>query len=472
MSIRLKVDALCASYGKVQILHDVSFTLTAGKVTGLIGPNGAGKTTLIDAVTGFTRITAGQVLLDGTALNGMGPDERFRRGLTRTFQSLELFEDLSVAENLAVAGSEPAWMLELGALVDRLPETLSHDERLAVGLGRALAAGGQVLLVDEPAAGLDSAARSVLIGRLRRFAERGYAILLVDHDIKLIFEACDDVVVLNRGRVVAYGPPAEVRDRPEVREVYLGGAPVMPARPPASARRDNVLAVQNVTVGYRRLPVVHDVSLDVHAGEVVALLGPNGAGKTTLIRTVAGLLTPFSGAVTALCENSRRANPARLARRGLAVVPEGGTPLRGLTAREILRLAVGRRSGDRIEATLASFPALRPLLDRTGGELSGGERQQLALASAVARRPRLLLVDEFSSGLATDLASSLLAVLRQLADEHGTGVLLIEQHVSLALAAADRAYILDRGRIVFTGTAAALAADPALLDASYFGIGS
>ncbi len=96
----------------------------------------------------------------------------------------------------------------------------------------------------------------------------------------------------------------------------------------------------------------------------------------------------------------------------------------------------------------------------------------MALASAVARRPRLLLVDEFSSGLATDLASSLLAVLRQLADEHGTGVLLIEQHVSLALAAADRAYILDRGRIVFTGTAAALAADPALLDASYFGIGS
>ncbi|WP_268760552.1 ATP-binding cassette domain-containing protein [Protofrankia coriariae] len=153
------------------------------------------------------------------------------------------------------------------------------------------------------------------------------------------------------------------------------------------------------------------------------------------------------------------------------MVPQGGTPLRGLTVRQILRLAVGRRPGDQIEKTLESFPTLRPLLDRGSGELSGGERQQLALASAVARRPRLLLVDEFSAGLATDLALSLLAVLRRLADEHGTGILLIEQHVSLALAAADRGYILDRGRIAFSDTAAALAADPDLINASYFGMG-
>ncbi|WP_239307853.1 MULTISPECIES: ABC transporter ATP-binding protein [unclassified Frankia] len=470
--VRLSVSGLCVSYGKVEIVHDVSFTLSAGKVTGLIGPNGAGKTTLIDAVTGFTPASAGQIVLDGTVLNSMPPHERFRHGLTRTFQSLELFEDLSVAENLAVAGPEPAVALGLGMLADQLPATLSHDERLAVGLGRALAAGGQVLLVDEPAAGLDSAARATLTTRLRRLAERGYAILLVDHDIKLVFEACDDVVVLGAGRVVAYGPPATVRDRPEVREVYLGGSPATAVRVPTQPSKHKVLALEGVTSGYDRLPVMHEVTLDVHAGEIVALLGPNGAGKTTLIRSVSGQLTPFDGRVSVLGHPARRPNPAGLARRGLAVAPQGGTPLRGLTVRQILRLAVGRRPGDQIERTLASFPALRPLLDRTGGELSGGERQQVALASAVARQPKLLIVDEFSSGLAPDLASSLLAVLRRLADERGTGILLIEQHVSLALAAADRAYILDRGRIVFTGTAAALAADPGLINASYFGIGS
>ncbi|WP_322768397.1 ABC transporter ATP-binding protein [Frankia sp. Cr1] len=470
--VRLNVSGLCVAYGKVEIVHDVSFTLSAGRVTGLIGPNGAGKTTLIDALTGFTPASAGQIVLDGTVLNSMPPHERFRRGLTRTFQSLELFEDLSVAENLAVAGSESAEALELGTLVDQLPGSLSHDERLAVGLGRALAAGGRVLLVDEPAAGLDSAARATLTARLRRLAEHGYAILLVDHDIKLVFEACDDVVVLDGGRVVASGPPAAVRDRPEVREVYLGGSPAMPARVPGQPRGHSVLSLEKVTSGYDRLPVVHEISLEVRAGELVALLGPNGSGKTTLIRTASGQLAPFGGRVSVLGHLTRRPNPAGLARRGLAVAPQGGTPLRGLTVRQILRLAVGRRPGDQIERTLDSFPALRSLLDRTGGELSGGERQQIALASAVARRPQLLVIDEFSSGLAPDLASSLLAVLRALADERGTGILLIEQHVSLALAVADRAYILDRGRIVFTGTAAALAADPDLINASYFGIGS
>ncbi len=472
MTVRLDISGLCVRYGKVEIVHDVSFTLCAGRVTGLIGPNGAGKTTLIDAITGFTPSSAGKIILDGTVLNSLPPHERFRRGLARTFQSLELFEDLSVAENLAVAGPEPAWTLELGAVADRLPATLNHDERLAVGLGRALAAGGQVLLVDEPAAGLDSAARSILIGRIRRLAERGCAILLVDHDIKLVFEVCDDVVVLSGGRVVAHGPPAEVRDRAEVRQVYLGAPPATTVRLPAQARSDRALIVEEVVSGYAGVPVLHEVSLEVRAGEVIALLGPNGGGKTTLVRTAAGMIAPFGGRMTVLGQPTRRAHPAGLARRGLAVVPQGGTSLRGLTVRQILRLAVGRRPGDQIEKTLESFPALRPLLDRTGGELSGGERQQLALASAVARRPRLLLVDEFSSGLATDLALNLLAVLRRLADEHATGILLIEQHVSLALAAADRAYILDRGRIAFSGTAAALAADPDLINASYFGISS
>jgi branched-chain amino acid transport system ATP-binding protein len=227
--------------------------------------------------------------------------------------------------------------------------------------------------------------------------------------------------------------------------------------------------LDRVTSGYGGPPVVREVSLTVGPREIVALLGPNGAGKTTLIRTVAGLLTPVRGRVGVLGPAARRAGPSTLARRGMAVVPQGGGSLARLTVRENLRLAAGRRFRGEAEQVLEWFPVLRDLLDRTAGELSGGERQRLALAVALVRRPRLLLVDEFSFGLAPGVAPPLLALLRRAAVETSTGVLLVEQHVPLALEVADRAYVLDRGRVALAGTAADLAARPELIEASYLG---
>jgi branched-chain amino acid transport system ATP-binding protein len=489
MSAILTVDALSVCYGARKVVADVSFTLSAGAVTGLIGPNGAGKTTLIDALTGFARICGGTAALGDTRLDDLPAHERFRCGIARTFQSLELFEDLSVTENLAIAAGgalpprDPApdapeapglpASLGLAGVAARLPATLSHDERAAVGLGRALANRPRVLLLDEPAAGLDAAGRAALARRLRELARGGHAILLVEHDVGLVLEVCDTVVVLDAGRVVASGRPAEIRADPAVRTAYLGGAPARPVTPagrsaPAAGRE--VLAVQNATGRYGgHPPVVRDVSLTVGAGEIVALLGPNGAGKTTLIRMIANLLPPAAGRVALLGEPTRRAGPARLAGRGLAVVPQGRGSLPGLTVRENLRLAARRRGRRAVEATLEWFPALASMQGRAAGELSGGERQQLALAVALVRRPAVLLVDEFSFGLAPAVTPPLLAVLRRLADENGTGVLLVEQHVGLALSVADRGYVLDRGKIAMEGAAADLAARPELIEASYLG---
>jgi branched-chain amino acid transport system ATP-binding protein len=207
------------------------------------------------------------------------------------------------------------------------------------------------------------------------------------------------------------------------------------------------LECRGLAAGYGSVAVVRDVDLVVEPGEVVALIGPNGAGKTTTLLTLAGELPAiagevvFGGAVT-------KAPLFKRARHGMGFVTEERSVFKGLTAEENLRVAgVSRRDA------VAMFPELEPLMGRTAGLLSGGEQQMLTLARAVARGPELLLVDELSLGLAPVVVQRLLQTVRQVASERGTGILLVEQHVRQALHIADRVYLMQRGRIVMSGTA-------------------
>ena len=212
-----------------------------------------------------------------------------------------------------------------------------------------------------------------------------------------------------------------------------------------------------------------DVELRIRPGEVVALLGPNGAGKTTALRAVCGLLPVLAGRVVLLGGPAGR--PDRLARRGLAHVPQGRALAPGLSVRDHLRMATRGRRSTAAEDVLRDFPALVDLLDRRAGLLSGGEQHMLALARALASPHRLLVVDEMSLGLAPGLVEQLLGTLRRVASEEQAGVLVVEQHAGLALAVADRAYVMQGGRVVLEGPGPALAGDPALLASSYLGAG-
>ncbi len=227
-----------------------------------------------------------------------------------------------------------------------------------------------------------------------------------------------------------------------------------------------VLELRGVTAGYGGAAVLREMDLAVEAGEVVALLGPNGAGKTTTLATAVGLIAPQAGEVRALGRPiARRVD--RNARAGVVLVPDSRAIFPGLSVRDNLHLAA--RGGPPWRTVLERLPRLTGLVDRRVALLSGGEQQLLALAKALLSRPKVLLVDELSMGLAPVAVQELLPIVRTLADELDVGVLLVEQHVDLALQVADRGVVLHHGRIVLQGAAAQLRADRDAVHRAYFG---
>jgi branched-chain amino acid transport system ATP-binding protein len=230
-----------------------------------------------------------------------------------------------------------------------------------------------------------------------------------------------------------------------------------------------VLETNGLTAGYAGVPVVRDLDLSVEAGEVVALLGPNGAGKTTTLLTLAGVVPKIGGSAQVLGQEVAGGRPHKVARLGAVLVPDDRAIFFDLTARENLRLGAGGK-GDAVDIVLDYFPSLKPRMSTRAGLLSGGEQQMLAVGRALSGRPKVLMIDEMSLGLAPVIVKRMFPVVRRIADEIGAGVLVVEQHIDVALQAADRAYVLNHGEVAMKGKAEELLKDRHLLQASYMGM--
>jgi ABC-type branched-subunit amino acid transport system ATPase component/ABC-type branched-subunit amino acid transport system permease subunit len=490
----VSVRGLTMQFGGVRAVSDLHFTAPSGQITSLIGPNGAGKSTALNMLGGFYLPTSGDFALGSEALQGQSARQIARRGVARTYQTSQLFGSLSVQDNVVLAMQRGNLGLLLGRerrsapqLTDRarqllafcgytgsagtLASDLPHVDRRLVEIARSLAGDPDALLLDEPAAGLSHEDKLCLGTLLQRIAHAGLTVLLVEHDMALVMDISDQVVVLDAGERLAVGTPAEVQANPAVQLAYLGDSIEASAETAAERQtvtnRPEMLGVGGLVAGYGAEPVLHGIDLQVKQGEVVALLGANGAGKSTLMKALAGLHRPVQGGIHLEGRDLKNLGAEQIVAQGLVLVPEGRQVFPELSVLDNIRLGAFLQSGERdarVEEQLKRFPRLRERLQQRAGLLSGGEQQMLAIARALMSRPRILLLDEPSLGLAPKIITELFAALDVLRKE-GMTLLLVDQMAGLALALADRAYVMEEGRIVAHGTAAEISADGALAHA-------
>jgi branched-chain amino acid transport system ATP-binding protein len=478
----LAVENLTIAFGGVKAVNGVAFTAAPGNVTSLIGPNGAGKTTVLNMLGGFYRPDAGVIRLGARSVEAEPTYAISRAGVARTYQTSQLFGSMSVFDNLAIARCKgrlgrkrhdtAAAVASLAAFVGyqgdlmRRAADLPYVDRRLIEIARALATEPGVLLLDEPAAGLSGEDKERLARLLRRIADSGIALILVEHDMSLVMGISNHVVVIDAGVCIAAGPPREVQQDPAVKRAYLGENAGRPSahRAAGSGIGGDLLEVGWLHAGYGAEPVLKGIDLRVRQNEMVAVLGANGSGKSTLMRALSGLHRPVEGGISLAGENLQRLPVHKIVARGVALVPEGRQVFPELSVLDNIRLGAFLRrdvTDDEVEAMLARFPRLRERLHQRAGLLSGGEQQMLALARGLMSRPRLLLLDEPSLGLAPAIINDLFAALDRLRREQVT-ILLVDQMAGLALALADRAYVIDSGAIVAAGSAAEIAADGAL----------
>ncbi|WP_287496577.1 ATP-binding cassette domain-containing protein [Pandoraea sp. CB10b_02] len=499
----LAAHALAMTFGGVKAVADLSFELPPARVTSLIGPNGAGKSTVLNMLSGFYRPLSGTRSLGAADLPARGACDSARRGVARTYQTSQLFGGMSVLDNvtLALSAGRLGGLLGISRMqgaaqrdealallrscgyrgdVDLMAADLAHVDRRLVEIARALATRPSVLLLDEPAAGLSTRDKAQLGKLLRQIADSGVAVGLVEHDMSLVMGVSDGIVVIDAGRFLAHGTPAAIRHDERVRQAYLGvSAAQVGTQAGAQVRRaasaaSEVLGVGKLTAGYGAAPVLHDISIQVRDGELVALLGANGAGKSTLMRSLAGLHRPVSGGITFDGHDLSRLDAARIAALGVVLVPEGRQVFPELSVLDNLRLGafpcgrLPRATLDaRVEQMFARYPRLRERQHQRAGLLSGGEQQMLAIARALMSAPRVLLLDEPSLGLAPKVIAELFASLDALRRE-SLSMLLVDQMAAMALSIAERGYVLEEGRVTVSGSASELAGD-ARLAAAYLG---
>jgi ABC-type branched-subunit amino acid transport system ATPase component len=516
--VLLRLDKVQRHFGGVRAVDGVSLEVEQGSIQGLIGPNGAGKTTLVNVITGYVPFQSGHAWLQADEVTGLPAHRIAALGVSRTFQNIRLFKDLTALENVVVGmhtrrrddtlaqlGTLPMFRRDQRGRLDearRLMETvglaakdiggraagtLPYGDQRRLEIARALALRPRLLILDEPAAGMNPSEKHGIRELIERLNQDGLTILLIDHDMRLVMGVCQRVAVLDFGRKIAEGTPDEVSTDASVIKAYLGtrGDKEVASAPGAAAvgeaeeeleaagggsaaePQQAILEVKNLTVSYGAVTAVRGASLRVAAGEVVALIGANGAGKSTILNTLSGLIRPDSGSAVFDGLDLTTADSSAIVRRGLVQVPEGREILARQSVLENLELATwGRRRNaaatrQEIEAVMKRFPILGERRALRAGTLSGGEQQMLAIARGLLARPRLLLLDEPSLGLAPQMVDEVFSAIEEIHRE-GTTILLVEQNALRALEIADRAYVLETGQIRLTGSGDELLHNPAV----------
>jgi len=511
----LETRGLAKRFGGLAALQGIDLTIRKGEILGVLGPNGAGKTTLVNCISGLDKPTSGSVIFRGEDITPLPSYRIGRLGVARTFQVVKPLRQLTVLDNVAIGAMFGAGgrkrtaeqarrrgeeVLERVGLIQRAADSandLTIPDLKRLELAKALAMDPEILFLDEVMAGLNPTEVESAMELIRGINRDGVTIFVIEHVMKAIMGISNRVVVFHFGKKIAEGEPHEVVEMPEVIQAYLGERfakrakatgvgpaggefrepPVLSSvtAPPSAVpgEKKPLLQIENLVSGYGDVQILWGVSLDVREAEVVALIGANGAGKTTMLNTVSQLIRPRTGTIRFDGVDITRARPDEVVAAGIIHVPQGRRLFPGLTIRENLLQGVYlRRDAQKIAEDLdwvyGLLPRLKERSNQLAGKLSGGEQQMCAIGRGLMGRPRLLLIDELSLGLAPVVVDSLLELISRI-NREGTTVLLVEQDVQVALEHAHRGYVLETGRIVQSSAARDLLQDPRIRQA-YLGL--
>jgi len=498
------------SYGGVQVLFGVDFDVEEGEIIALLGTNGAGKSTLLRAIAGSQQATGGAVVFDGRDVTHMPPYEIAGRGVVLMPGGRGIFPELTVLENLELGN----WMTEdphdarqrMSEVFDIFPilkdrgdteaGLLSGGEQQQLSLAQAFLTKPRLLLIDELSLGLSPAVVGNLLEIVREIHRRGVTIVIVEQSVNVALTIAEKAVFMEKGEVKFFGPTAELLSRPDVlRAVYLQGAGALTTQATRAKTRHGaetaraVLQVEGVVKRFGGINAVDDVSFDLREGEILGMIGPNGAGKTTLFDLLSGFNLPDSGRVLYEGADITRMSPEERARLGVVRRFQDAALFGSLTVYETLLVALdqklevrstlmnaaalpGVRRAERRIATradrLIELLDLGAYRDKFVKELSTGLRRVVDLACVLAAEPKVLLLDEPSSGIAQAEAENLGPLLRRTRFETGCSILIIEHDMPLIRSVADELLALDQGAVLMRGTPDEVLNDDRVIE-SYLG---
>ena len=492
----LDLQGVSMSFGGLKVIDGLDLHVDEGEIVSVIGPNGAGKTTLFNLVTGVYEPTGGDIVFAGSSIKGLEPHQITRRGIARTFQTLRLFLNMTVRENVMAAAyghtkagvfrsmlRTPGMRREeqeirelaekrlaffgerlMGYRWDQPAYSLSYANRRRLEIARATATNPRMLLLDEPAAGMNPKETQEITELIAQAPHRGRL-----HDPRDRARHAR-----RRGDLGSRDRP---RPRPQDRRGHLRAGRDLAAESsrrisaragwPASElrRRHPLLQLEGINTYYGQIHILQDENIVVGEGELVCLLGGNASGKSTTLKTILGLVRPRTGTVTLNGEDVTQMPTAHRIKRGLAIVPENRRLFGPMTVLENLEMGAYLRPKadlkEEFDRVYNLFPLLYERRAQLAGTLSGGEQQMVAMGRALMSQPKLLLMDEPSMGLAPVLVERSFEIIKQVNDA-GVAMLVVEQNANVSLSIADRGYVLSTGRIVLEGKASDLLEDEGL----------